>query len=210
MTKSVFFDLDGTLTDPIVGITTCIQFALRKLDVEVVPVDELQWCIGPPLMQSFTELVGESRAANALHIFRERFSRIGWKENEAYPGIGETLARLQAAGMPLYVATSKPLVYATKIIEHFQLRQYFKAIYGSELDGTRCDKSELLAYAISDSGAHDNVVMVGDREHDIIGALANGIQAIGVTYGYGSRTELIQAGADCVIDRPEELVGVLR
>jgi len=209
MTKSVFFDLDGTLTDPKVGITTCIQFALRKLDVEVVRADELEWCIGPPLLQSLTDLVGESRAAKALDIFRERFSRIGWKENVAYPGIADTLAHLRAAGTPLYIATSKPQVYATRIIEHFQLGQYFKGIYGSGLDGTRCDKSELLAYAISDSGTHDSVAMVGDRKHDVIGALANGIQAIGVTYGYGSRTELIHAGADYVVDSPEELVSVL-
>jgi len=209
MMKSVFFDLDGTLTDPFVGITTCIQFALRELDVEVVPADELKWCIGPPLMQSLAQLVGKGRAAKALEIFRERFSRIGWKENEAYPGVSDTLARLQSAGMPLYVATSKPRVYAIRIIEHFQLGQYFKVIYGSELDGTRCNKSELLAYALSDSGTRDNVVMIGDREHDMIGALENGIQAIGVAYGYGSRTELIQAGADRVVDHPEELVSAL-
>ena len=119
------------------------------------------------------------------------------------------LAGLRAAEIPLYVATSKPHIYATKIIEHFQLGQYFEAVYGSELDGTRSTKCELLEYAMSDSGARENVAMVGDRKHDVAGALANGIKAIGVTYGYGSRKELIHAGADSVVDKPGELLDVL-
>lgn len=205
MTNTVFFDLDGTLTDPKVGITTCIQFALEKLNVDVPARDDLTWCIGPPLLQSFDLLVGKERSTQALSFYRERFSDIGWKENTLYPEIENTLARLCGIGFRLYVATSKPHVYATQIIEHFQMGQYFDAIYGSELDGTRADKSDLLEFALSHTKAEGNVIMVGDREHDILGALANGMSTIGVTYGYGSRQELIQAGAGKLVSRPADL-----
>ncbi len=209
MTNTVFFDLDGTLTDPRVGITTSIQFAMGKLNVDVPAKDDLTWCIGPPLLKSFDVLVGKERSAKALGFYRERFSDIGWKENAPYPGIEDTLARLSGAGFRLYVATSKPHVYAKKIIEHFQMRQYFDAIYGSELDGTRSDKSDLLRFALSDTQAEENVTMVGDREHDVIGALANGMSAIGVTYGYGSPQELLQAGATRIVSRPVDLLPAL-
>ncbi len=207
--KTVFFDLDGTLTDPKVGITTCIQFALEKLNVEVLAKNELTWCIGPPLLESFSVLVGKQHSEQALVFFRERFSDIGWKENTPYPGIEYTLVRLCEAGFHLHIATSKPHVFAKKIIEHFQMSQYFGAIYGAELDGTRTDKSVLLRFALSDTQVEENTTMVGDRKHDIIGALANGMHAIGVTYGYGSRQELLQAGATTVVNRPVELLSVL-
>jgi phosphoglycolate phosphatase len=210
MTKTVFFDLDGTLTDPKVGITTSIQFAMAKFNVDVPTKDDLSWCIGPPLLQSFDMLVGKDRSAQALGFYRERYSDIGWKENTPYAGIEDTLARLCRAGTRLYVATSKPHVYAKRIIEHFQLGQYFDAIYGAELDGTRSNKSDLLRFALSDTRAEENMTMVGDREHDIIGALENGMSAIGVTYGYGSPQELLQAGATRIVHRPADLLPALR
>ena len=206
MTQTVFFDLDGTLTDPKVGITTCIQYALQKLKFEVIPKDDLTWCIGPPLQESFVVLVGHQRSAEALALYRERFSEIGWKENSVYPGIEDTLERLRAAEFRLFVATSKPHVYANQIVGHFQLDQYFDTVYGAELDGTRCDKSELLQYALCDSSTTGVASMVGDRKHDVIGALANSMTAIGVTYGYGSRQELHEAGASRIVDRPGDLL----
>ena len=210
MTKTVFFDLDGTLTDPKVGITTSIQFAMAKLNVDVPTKDDLSWCIGPPLLQSFEMLVGKDRSAQALGFYRERYSDIGWKENTPYAGIEDTLARLCRAGIRLYVVTSKPHVYAKRIIEHFQLGQYFDAVYGAELDGTRSNKSDLLRFALSDTRAEENMTMVGDREHDIIGALENGMSAIGVTYGYGSPQELLQSGATRIVGRPADLLPALR
>jgi phosphoglycolate phosphatase len=209
MMKTVFFDLDGTLTDPKVGITTSIQFAMENLNVDVPDKGALTWCIGPPLLQSFDRLVGKDRSAQALAFYRERFSDIGWKENTPYAGIVDTLARLCGAGLRLYVATSKPHIYARRIIEYFQMRQYFDAVYGSELDGTRSNKADLLRFALSDTQAEENVTMVGDRKHDVIGALENGMNAIGVTYGYGSPQELLQAGATRIVSRPVDLLPVL-
>ncbi len=206
MTKTIFFDLDGTLTDPVVGITACIQYAMVKLNLDTPARDELTWCIGPPLLESFAELVGRQHAELALGYYRERFSDIGWKENATYPGIEDALAQLCEAGFRLYVATSKPHIFARKIIEHFQMGQFIEAVYGSELDGTRTDKSELLRYALADTQTQDTAIMIGDREHDIIGALANGMRAIGVTYGYGSAQELLQAGATRIVDRPADLL----
>ncbi len=210
MTKTVFFDLDGTLTDPKIGIATSIQFAMEKLKVDVPAQDDLTWCIGPPLLQSFELLVGKERSAQALKFYRERFSDIGWKENTPYAGIQDTLARLCGAGFRLYLATSKPHVYANRIIEHFQMRHYFEAIYGSELNGTRSNKSDLLRFVLSDTRTEENATMVGDRKEDVTGALENGMSVIGVTYGYGSAQELLQAGATRIVSRPVDLLPALQ
>lgn len=208
MARHVFFDLDGTLTDPKEGITRCIQHALHEMSFEAPPADELTWCIGPPLLGSFERLVGAARAAEGLALFRERFSTIGWQENVPYPEVHEALARLVEAGRSLYVATSKPHVYATRIVGHFNLQSYFTQIFGSELDGTRADKSELLAYALAQTQARD-AVMIGDRSHDMVGAVDNAIPGIGVTYGYGTRKELEQAGAHHIVNSPRELADLL-
>jgi phosphoglycolate phosphatase len=209
MKKTAFFDLDGTLTDPKEGITKCIQYALEKMDVDVPANDELTWCIGPPLLHSFELLLGKDRAWSAVNLYRERFSDIGWQENLLYPGVRKTLEQLSRAGWRLFVATSKPHIYARKIIRHFQLSSYFETVYGAELDGTRSDKSELLQYAISDSQAKGILTMIGDRKHDIIGGLANQMTVIGVTYGYGSLQELHQAGATRIVNYPTELLPLL-
>jgi len=161
------------------------------------------------LLESFAALVGEQQAPQALEYYRERFAEIGWRENTPYPGILQMLTGLVDAGRTLYVATSKPHIYARRIIEHFEMGQYFSEIFGSELDGTRSDKTDLLRYALAETRS-TNAVMIGDREHDVIGALNNGMRAIGVTYGYGSREELEKAGATETVSQPEDLLSVLR
>jgi phosphoglycolate phosphatase len=210
MSQTVFFDLDGTLTDPFVGITGSIRYALEKLDLDVPEANELAWCIGPPLLENFRTLVGHDQAPAAVAHYRDRFSRVGLYENTPYPGIHDLLSTLRGANIELCVASSKPLVFVRKILEHFELIEYFGAVFGSELDGTRNDKSELLHFALSQTGvAAKEATMIGDRKHDIVGALDNGISAIGVLYGYGSVDELTSAGAHRLANTPNELAALL-
>jgi phosphoglycolate phosphatase len=201
---SIFFDLDGTLTDPKPGITRSIQYALGKLDQPIPTEDELTWCIGPPLRASFVKLLGaEDDADRAVSLYRERFSDIGLFENAVYDGISEVLTTLGQSGRRLFVATSKPHVFATRIVEHFGLRDHFEHVFGSELDGTRVDKSDLLQYALKVTAVDPaNTLMIGDRSHDMVGAGNNGMQGIGVLYGYGTRDELFGAGARHVCATP--------
>jgi phosphoglycolate phosphatase len=201
---ALFFDLDGTLTDPKPGITGSIQYALRKLDRPVPSQDELTWCIGPPLRASFVRILGaEDDADRAVALYRERFSDIGLYENAVYDGIGEVLKTLGQSGRRLFVATSKPHVFAERIVTHFALRDHFEYVFGSELDGRRVDKSDLLAYALKETAVDPaRALMIGDRSHDMVGAKNNGMKAIGVLYGYGSRDELLQAGAQHVCATP--------
>ena len=146
---TIYFDLDGTLTDPKPGITRSIQYALQRLDHPTIPTeDELTWCIGPPLRTSFVRLLGDHSADRAVALYRERFSDIGLYENRVYDGIGEVLTTLRASGHRLFVATSKAHVFADRIIDHFGLRHHFEHVFGAELDGTRADKSHLLEYAL--------------------------------------------------------------
>jgi len=202
---AIFFDLDGTLTDPKPGITGSIQYALRKLDRPVPTQDELTWCIGPPLRASFAVLLGgEELADRAVELYRERFGDIGLFENSVYPDIADVLAALRQRPRRMYVATSKPHVFATRIVAHFGLTDYFDHVFGSELDGTRVNKVDLLAYALEQTGADPaGALMIGDRSHDVIGAKRNGIRAVGVTYGYGTTAELLEAGASqlCALPR---------
>jgi phosphoglycolate phosphatase len=195
--NTAFFDLDGTLTNPKPGITRSIQYALRQLGFSAPAEDDLVWCIGPPLHASFKTFVGTDELADrAIELYRERFSDIGLYENEAYAGIDETLSKVAATGRHMFIATSKPKIYADRIIDHFGLRRHFAHVFGSELDGARSDKVDLLAYALAETKADPaRAIMVGDRGHDMIGARKNGMTAIGVLYGYGSREELTKAGA---------------
>jgi phosphoglycolate phosphatase len=206
MTGVVFFDLDGTLTDPRLGIVRSIRYALDRLGVDCPDEQALTWCIGPPLLESFRTLVGDSLAPDAVRLYRERFGDVGWQENEPYRGIRETLEELRASGFGLYVATSKPGVFAERIIEHFGLATYFTQVFASELDGTRSDKGDLLRFALEQVGATGRATMVGDRMHDVIGAKRNQMRSIGVTYGYGGRDELVQAGADALADSPDAIL----
>ena len=206
---AIYFDLDGTLTDPKPGITRSIQYALQRLDYPTIPTeDELTWCIGPPLRTSFVRLLGGDHSADrAVALYRERFSDIGLYENRVYDGIGEVLTTLRASGHRLFVATSKAHVFADRIIDHFGLRPHFNRVFGSELDGTRVEKGDLLGYALKEAAADPSkALMIGDRSHDMVGAGHNGIKGIGVLYGYGSREELIGAGASHVCATPRAVL----
>ena len=207
--STIYFDLDGTLTDPKIGITRSIRYALTELGLEAPSEDELTWCIGPPLRASLKRLVGTDELADlALSLYRKRFSGIGLYENGVYPQIEAVLATLRQSGHRLFVATSKPAVYARRIVEHFNLARHFETVFGSELDGTRVHKDELLAYAIEIAGTDPaRSTMIGDRSHDIVGAKKNGMNAIGVTYGYGSPEELIDAGARHICATPRAIIG---
>lgn len=210
MTRSVLFDLDGTLTDPKPGITGCIAHALRELGHEPPCADDLEWCIGPPLFRSFPILLGTDDAPlveRAVALYRERFSDVGLYENAVYAGVPEMLACARQKGCRLFVATSKPTVFARRIVEHFDLASLFEGVYGSELDGMRCDKGELIAHVLEVEGLDlDETIMVGDREHDMIGAARCGVRGIGVLYGYGSREELLASGAAALCERPEDVL----
>ena len=211
--RVILFDLDGTLTDPVEGITRSIQYALKKLRKPAPDSEDLHWCIGPPLIESFKRLLGgdgAGQAQEALQIYRERFEKIGKLENKVYDGIPEVLSLLNEKGFSLFVATSKPTVYSIDIIKHFDLAPYFNRVYGSELNGDLVDKTELIDHIISNEGIDKNtVVMIGDRSHDIIGAKNNGLASIGVTYGYGTREELLDSGADQLATSPSEILNIL-
>lgn len=207
--NTLLFDLDGTLTDPHEGITGSIRYAMTQMQRPLSPDADLGWCIGPPLPDSFHHLLQTDDTAavtQAIGFYRERFATAGLYENVLYPSIPEALATLQAAGKRLFVATSKPTVYAQKIVDHFGLSVYFEKVYGSELNGRLGQKSDLIAHILRQEGlAAVATMMIGDRRHDIKGALANGVQAIGVTYGYGTPQELQQAGAHRLIGQPADL-----
>jgi phosphoglycolate phosphatase len=196
----VFFDLDGTLTDPAEGITRSIRHALRIMGLPTPPRSDLARYIGPPLRNTFAQLLernpGDAQVERAVGLYRERFSSVGLFENRLYPGVPEMLESLLEAGFGLYVATSKPQAFAVSICEHFGLHRYLSGIYGPELNGWFDDKGDLLAHLLSEEGiVAQGALMVGDREHDIIAAQKNGILSAGVTYGYGTREELEKAGA---------------
>ena len=203
---NILFDLDGTLTDPYRGIRNCIAHAL---DAMGAPVPErLEWCVGPPLRESFRKLLEGHPGGDveqAMALYRERFSERGLYENVLYPGVPEMLAILTAAGHALFVATSKPWVYAGKIVEHFGLSRYFRRVHGAELDGTRTAKGELIRHILAREGIEARqTVMVGDREHDLIGAAANGLRALAAAWGYGSREELISRHPEAILATPKE------
>lgn len=209
MIKHILFDLDGTLTDPGAGITRSVQYALKKYGIEVDDLTGLYPFIGPPLKESFQKFFGfdQAEAREAVAAYREYFSERGIYENQLYQGVAEMLERLRSAGQTLLLATSKPTVYAEKILRHFKIDEYFQFISGSELDGSRTDKAEVIEQALEQSRVSDRTraIMVGDREHDVIGAKKAGLAVIGVLYGYGDREELSRAGADFIVADPPAL-----
>jgi len=211
----LLFDLDGTLTDPKQGILGCIRHALRALDIDIDPHTRLEPCIGPPLRDSFRRLCGAHSSAErieaAVSLYRERFATLGLFENRVYDGIPRCLQELRASADTLHLATSKPAVYARRIVAHFALEPHLDGVYGSELDGRLGDKTELIAHIVErENLAPEKTVMIGDRSFDMIGARNNGMLAIGVLWGYGSAGELEQAGADYLCASPRELPGLLR
>lgn len=205
--STAVFDLDGTLTDPKPGITRSVQYALEKLGRPVGDADDLLWMIGPPLRQSFVALLGsEAEADEAVRLYRERYGVTGLFENEVIAGIPALLDGLADAGIRLFVATSKPRVFAERILAHFGLADRFASIHGSEFDGTRTDKRDLLRHVVASEGiAAPAAVMIGDREHDAIGAREVGMPAIGVRWGYGSDEELLAAGVVALVDTPADI-----
>jgi len=213
MLSDILFDLDGTLTDPKDGITRCIQFSLDQLGVTPPRADQLTWCIGPPLRGSFSRLLNTSDNAlldQALSYYRKRFSETGMYENSLYPEITPALRRIRTAGFRVFLATSKPRVFARQILDHFDLTPFFHAIHGSELDGSLSDKGELVAHILDAESLDPNATLiVGDRSHDIIGGKKNGIMTAAVTYGYGSREEIIASKPDYVFESPSDLAGFL-
>ena len=210
---NVLFDLDGTLTDPREGIVACLKYALLGLGHDCPSDLDLARFIGPPLQESFAVLLHttDSKQINAaVELYRQRFSSKGMLENTVYPGIHSALTTLRGRGALLFVTTSKPRVFAERIVEHFGLKEYFCAVYGSELDGTRSDKGELIAHVLqAESLSPHSTVMVGDRAHDVVGAKVHGVFPIGVLWGYGSSDELIAAGATTLCAKPETLDNML-
>jgi len=208
------FDLDGTLTDPGEGITNSVMYALKKSGIDPPEHRELYKFIGPPLLESFQKYYGLSRedALAAVEYYREYFRPKGILENRLYDKIPEALAELKARGKVIALATSKPEEFAVTILKHFGLYPYFDFIGAATMDGSRVQKSDIIAFVLEGLGVADRseVVMIGDRKHDILGAAANGIASAGVLYGYGDYEELSEAGADHIIHRPEELPGIAR
>lgn len=213
MLKYILFDLDGTLTDAADGITNSVKYALKKFGIDETDESKLRKFLGPPLLMSFREIYGftPEQAENAVEYYREYFTPHGIFENEVYGGIPELLKCLKEQGKTLIVATSKPEPFAKKIVEHFNLAKYLDMVAGSNMDNTRCKKAQVIEYALNTLGIKDReqAVMVGDREHDIIGAKQAGIKSIGVLYGYASVGELEKAGADFIARIPQEIIDII-
>ena len=211
----ILFDLDGTLTDPKVGITTCCQYGLRAVGVDVPDLKELEQFIGPPLLPAFQEVYGldEEQALKAIDKFRERFQSVGLYENELLPGVPQMLRTLKEHGKILATASSKPEVFVKQILQHFDIDSWFDEIVGSTMDEKHAGKAEVFGEALRRLGCadadRDSILMVGDRMHDVEGAVALNIRTVGVTFGYGSRSELEQAGAWRIVDTMEELTDIL-
>ncbi len=210
--ENILFDLDGTLTDPMVGITKSVQYALRHYGIEEPDLRQLTPFIGPPLTDSFRRYYqfSEEQAREAVLVYREYYAEKGILENEEIPGIRKMLGELKGAGKRLFVATSKPEVFARRIIGHFRMGEFFTFVGGADLEETRVKKGDVIRYVMEREGIQaESAVMVGDREHDIIGARENGIACVGVLFGYGSREELEAAGAEQIVKDAVELTRVL-
>ncbi len=209
----ILFDLDGTLTDPAIGITNSVIHSLKKYGIDNVSREELYKFIGPPLHESYQKFFGfsEEESFRAVEYYREYYKSKGIYENLLYEGIEDLLKAIKESGKKIVLATSKPEIFAREILRYFKLDSYFTFAAGANLDGSRTVKAEVISYALDSIGITDftDVVMVGDREHDIIGAKTVGIDSVGVLFGYGSREELENAGADYITDTVSELKSLL-
>lgn len=206
------FDLDGTLIDSEVGIVASIEYALAKLGAAIPPREELRKWIGPPLRATFPLALGGDAEAveRAVTLYRERFTEIGWREYVVYAGIAETVEALARSGVKLAVVTSKVDLYAGRIVASLPVGAHFANVYAVGAGSAHSEKAALIARALDDFGiAASDAVMVGDRHFDIEGALANQVPAIGVTWGFGDREELVAAGADAIAESPQELTALL-
>lgn len=207
--RYILFDLDGTVTDPGEGITNSVMYALKKFGIEESDRRKLYRFIGPPLADSFQEFYGfsVSEAKEGIRFYREYYSEKGILENKLYPGIEDVFKKIRADKGQIIMATSKPEFFARQILEYFHLDRYFDFIAGATMDEKRVKKGDVIAYALEEKGITDRnqVLMIGDRKHDIQGAKENGLDSMGVLYGYGSREELEMAGADYIAESVEEL-----
>ncbi len=210
--RLILFDLDGTLIDSETGITASIEYALEKVGAAVPPRAHLRAWIGPPLRAMFPSVLGNDVDAieRAVAFYRERFSDVGWSEHVVYPGIADAIEALAARGTTLAIVTSKPDLYTGRIVENLPFGARFTRVYAAQAKTRDSEKATMIAQALTDFAMPpDQVAMVGDRHFDIEGAKANGVRAVGVTWGFGSRTELESAGADVVADAAGELVSAL-
>lgn len=209
MYNTVLFDLDGTLTDPGCGITNSVAYALKKFGIEAEDRKELYKFIGPPLYESFMKHYGfdKETAETAVSYFREYFRGTGIYENEVYDGITDLLDEIRKSGRKIILATSKPEEFAKTVLSHFSLDKYFDFVAGATMDSSRVEKADVIAYALKESGCTgEKAVMIGDRLHDILGAKENGLDSIGVLFGYGSREELEDAGADYIAETVADII----
>ena len=213
MFKYIFLDLDGTLTDPFLGITNSVKYALKKFDIDKTN-EELKCFIGPPLRESFHEYYGmdPDTCEDAIKYYREYFSTKGLFENELYPFTVKTLAELKKMGLTIVLATSKPEKFSVEILKHFEIFDYFDFVSGSTMDKTRDNKTVIIKYAIDELNITnlDEILMVGDRHHDIVGAKDNGIKCCYVTYGYGSVDEANKYGANYIISDLLDLIDIIK
>lgn len=210
--RYILFDLDGTLTDSQQGIFNAVEYALRHYGITVEDKNFLRPFLGPPLSDSMMKYCGfdRQRAEEAVELFREYYHAGGMFENQVYPGVEQLLSRLRARDCRLYVATSKPEATAREILAHFGLDSYFSFIGGATMDDSRVKKGDVIRYVLETCKIRDleQALMVGDRKHDILGAKENGLESVGVLYGYGSREELVKAGADVLAVHPEDILSV--
>lgn len=211
--KILLFDLDGTITDSAEGIINSAIYALEQLNQPIPESKELYSFIGPPLKESFEKkcYLNEIEAELAVTYYREYYQKKGLYENKVYQGIPELLTHLNELGHQLYIATSKPEIFAQKILLHFELTDYFNGIYGASLDGKRSKKSDVIAYALEKAKLRmkNEIIMIGDRKHDILGGRENKIDTIGVLYGFGDKEELQKAQATYLVATPKEIVRIV-
>ena len=208
--KTIFFDLDGTITDSAPGIMNSIKYALEKNHLPMLSEEQLRSFIGPPLRGQFCKVCGlaDEESARMVEDYREYYRDKGIFGNNVYDGVIEMLEKLRKKGFRLAIATSKPEKYAKIIIDHFHLTQYFACVAGMEMDGGRGTKAQVITYALEKNDITDksNVLMIGDREHDVIGAHENGLDCLGILYGFGSRKEFEEAGADYIRENVEDIL----
>lgn len=218
--KVILFDLDGTIMNTKEGITKCAAYALEYFGIKVPDVDKLDFFIGPPLHKSFQEFYGfnEENAEKATAKYRERYKDLGVFECEPYDGMLEVIEKLAGMGYHLGVATSKPEFFAIQIMEKYNLMQYFETVTGSLLDNSRSEKQQVIEECFcrmkvgelyGNQYHKQEVIMVGDRKHDIIGAKQTGIESLGVTFGFAREGELLEAKADYIADTPDEIISII-
>ena len=208
--KTIFFDLDGTITDSAPGIMNSIKYALEKNHLPMLSEEQLRSFIGPPLRGQFCKVCGlaDEESARMVEDYREYYRDKGIFGNNVYDGVIEMLEKLRKKGFRLAIATSKPEKYAKIIMDHFHLTKYFACVAGMEMDGGRGTKAQVITYALEKNDITDKskVLMIGDREHDVIGALENGLDCLGILYGFGSRKEFEEAGADYIRENVEDIL----